>query len=383
MKVCVDVRPSIWYADTGIGVYTYQLLKGLVFDDKNEYIFLLPLGIDMHKIGYDKFLLDESGKVKSNIKLVYISDNSKNADLDNEVLNVIVSNEVDIYHNTQNGIGMPRVKACKYIVTIHDVIPFALPEHVSETYLKNFMLNVPNAIYNSDMIITVSNYSKNDIINRLKVNEDKVKVIHLAAEDIYGVDNVEEAKLTMKYKYGINGDYILYVGGLNKRKNVSLLIKAYYKVYKEFEKDYKLVIAGKINEKNNYLVELVRQLRLEESVMFPGLIDKTDMPKLYNASTLFVYPSLYEGFGLPILEGMKSHIPIITSNVTSMPEIAFDAAMYFNSDDDIDLSNKIKQMINDIDLRKQYVVRGKEISDKYSFNKVIIDTMTCYAEVIR
>ncbi|MCX7883666.1 MAG: glycosyltransferase family 4 protein [Caloramator sp.] len=369
MRIAIDGRGANWYAGTGIGTYTQQVLKYILsFDSSNQY-HLYWCGTNYKELSNSSNVTISIASKKHHrfFEEYFIPENIKNK-------------SIDIYHVPQNGIGLPHKKSCLYISTIHDLIPYIMPETVGRGYLKRFISQMPEIIQNSDTIITVSEFSKNDIIRIFDVPEDKIKVTYLAADSFFKPIEKNIAKEFVKSNYNIDSDYILYLGGFSPRKNVKSLIVAYSRIYKDIKDDIKLVILGPSKDDHSYLIELCTSLGVRDRVIFTGFVPYEHLPYFYNASTVFVYPSLYEGFGLPPLEAMSCKIPVITSNVSSIPEVTGDGALLINPFDTEDLKCALEKMLQDEKLRYEIAEKGYIRSREFSWTKTAANTLNIYEE---
>lgn len=372
MKIGIDGRAAKWYRGTGIGTYTYQLISSLNNLDKmDEYLLFMPQD-SVSDITFNK-----------NFHIKNISEGNTNNFWDEvNIPNILMDKDVEIYHVPQNGVGLPKEKSCPFVITLHDVIPLKMPQTVGENYLRIFNEEMPNIMSYCDGIITVSNFSKEDIAKSFNFPKEKIYVTYLAAEDIYRpMDKKECAALINKF-YGIDGEYILYVGGFSPRKNIVGLIEAFSKFKSKYKKDVKLVIAGKQGKSYAIYKKRSQDLNIEDSVLFPGFIPIEHLPVLYNASELLVYPSFYEGFGLPPIEAMACGTPVITSNVTSIPEVIEDCAVFINPHDVDELSKAIYNVFNDDKLRENLVIRGLIRSSELNWRKTAKDTLIAYNKII-
>ncbi|WAM32991.1 glycosyltransferase family 4 protein [Caldicellulosiruptor morganii] len=293
---------------------------------------------------------------------------------------IIIQNDIDIYHVPQNGIGIPLSKKCSYIITLHDIIPFRLPETVGPGYLKIFTKYVPKILKIVDSVITVSEFSKKDICEFFDYNPSKVFVTHSAPEDIYKPLDKQEVESTLKQRFGIDFPYILYVGGFSPRKNLTRLIKAYNMIKDKIDSIH-LVIPGKLSRSFDEVRNLVIELGLSEYVHFLSYVEVEFMPYLYNGATLFVYPSLYKGFGLPPLEAMACKVPTIASNTTSMPEVLKDAALLVDPYSTLDIAEKILFVLQNDNFRKDLSEKGYKLAKNYSWEKTISLTLTIYQQI--
>jgi glycosyltransferase involved in cell wall biosynthesis len=290
------------------------------------------------------------------------------------------SKAIDIYHVPQNGIGLPNIKNCISITTIHDLIPYIMPETVGKGYLKRFISQMPEIVQNSDMIITVSEFSKKDIMRIFDVPEDRIKVTHLASDSIFKPIDKTEAKRFLAENYGINDDFILYLGGFSPRKNVKSILLAFSRIYKNLSKDYKVVIIGPSKDEHAFLIKFCESLNISEKVHFTGYVPNEHLPWFYNGSSVFVYPSLYEGFGLPPLEAMSCRVPVITSNVSSIPEVVGDAAVLINPFDTEEFKDALEKVLENSELSQSLAEKGYARSKEFAWDITAAKTLNVYEE---
>ena len=366
MKVGIDGRAAKWYRGTGIGTYTFQLIKSInEIDKKNEYLLFMPEG-GTCDINYNE-----------NFNIKNITENNQNNFWDEvNIPNILKDSEIDIYHVPQNGIGLPRDKRCPMVITLHDIIPYKMPETVGPTYLKIFLEQMPNIVAQCDAILTVSDFSKSDIVNTFNFPKEKVFVAHLAPEDIYKPLNKEFSKSLIKSNYSIEGNFILYIGGFSPRKNIVGLIEAFSKLTKYYDGNISLVIAGKKGASYETYKNRASELNVSDKVIFPGFISLEHLPYLYNAAELFVYPSFYEGFGLPPVEAMACGIPVIASNTTSLPEIVGDCAVLIDPNNIDEIYSSMLRVLEDNMLRDKLILSGlirvSELNWKHTAKKTIM-----------
>lgn len=372
MRIGIDGRAAKWYRGTGIGTYTYQLIKCLNnIDSINNYLLFMP-----ESFKNDIYL-------KKNFKL----DNAPQSDKINfweqiNIPNIIKNNKIDLYHVPQNGVGLPINKNCRFIITLHDVIPYRMPETVSNRYLKIFSEYIPKIVPLCDGIITVSNFSKKDIVKSFNFPENKIYVTHLASEDIYKPMDKRISRYVARKYYSITEDYILYVGGFSPRKNILGLIDSFSKLITSYKKPLFLVIAGKKGESYNIYKERTEKLNISDKVLFPGFISIEHLPYIYNAANLFVYPSFYEGFGLPPIEAMACGIPVITSNTTSLPEVVGKGALLINPLNKTNLCEAMLEVLSDNNLKNKLISSGIKRSSELSWKKTIKNTINIYNKIM-
>ncbi len=259
----------------------------------------------------------------------------------------------------------PRLCPVPFVVTIHDLSYFYYPDE----FLKKDLYKLQNwtkySVQRAKKIITVSQNTKKDIMKFYHVPENKIKVVYNGYEKI-GQNN----------ELGIKsyGNYILYVGTLQPRKNVAMLIHTFNKFLSE-NLDFKLIIVGRKGWLYNEIFALVERLKLKDSVIFTDYVSDGELLQLYKNAFCFVLPSLYEGFGIPVLEAMSNGCPVICSNTSSLPEIGGKAALYFNPKSEKDLLKKVNQLKDDEKLRNELIRKGKEQVKKFSWQTCAQQTL--------
>lgn len=371
MNILFDGRGTNWYKGTGIGTYTYNLLNYLLEMDKENTYSIFWSGLD-----YDEFQ-------RQNSKIIMASKKHQRFFEDFYIPHYITKNNFDLYHIPQNGMGLKENIACKKVVTIHDLIPYILPETVGAGYLKRFLETMPYIIENSDAIITVSEYSKKDILKFFPTFDSKnIYVTPLATNSNFKVMDKESCFNKINKKFNIGNPYILYVGGFSERKNVKSLITAFKNVYSSLNQKYVLLIAGSLKDEGENLKNYCVENNLDHYIKFCGYIDDTELPVLYNGASAFVYPSLYEGFGLPPLEAMSCGTPVITSNTTSIPEVVTDCGILIDPTSEDSISSALESLLNNEDLLNSFSLKGINRSKEFSWLKTAELTLKAYSSLI-
>lgn len=267
MHIGIDGRAAKWYRGTGIGTYTYQLIYNLNLVDKiNDYSLFLPNNSNLDNLN-------------SNFKFINtVHDTQENFWEEVSLPNILKDENLDIYHVPQNGVGLPNNLDSSSIITLHDIIPLRMPETVSDRYLKIFNNDMKKIIDGVQGIITVSNFSKDDISKEFNYPKDKIFVTHLAAENIYKPMDKIKCKKFLRSNYSIDSNFILYVGGFSPRKNITGLIEAFSLLKGIYTQDLKLVIVGKQGISYEKYKNRALELGIEDQVIFPGFIPLEHMP---------------------------------------------------------------------------------------------------------
>lgn len=367
MNIAIDARSTLWAKGSGIGTYTTNLLKELQEIDNSNSYSLFHCGDEWPKPINNNFSVTQlSTKHTGFFDNIYIP-------------NFIEKNNIDIYHIPQNGIGLNDNIPCKKIVTIHDLIPYILPETVGKGYLKRFLETVPTIISLSDAIITVSEYSKSDILRMFpNFDKNKIYVTPLAADTCYKPLDKKKCLTLVQQRFNFKNNYILYIGGFSSRKNVKMIIDSFIRCKKDFTKDINLLIVGSLRDEGIALKEYSDNYP-GNNIIFTEYVEDSFMNTLYNGSSLFVYPSFYEGFGLPPLEAMNCGVPVITSNTSSIPEVVGDSGILIDPNSIDDLSSNMVKIINNADFAQSLSQKGLDRSKNFTWKATAEKTVTAYS----
>jgi glycosyltransferase involved in cell wall biosynthesis len=277
---------------------------------------------------------------------------------------------------------VPPLLHCKTVTTIHDIAYEYFPQHFpiqQRAWLKTL---VPRSAKRADHIITVSKNSKRDLVRTYGINEDKITVTYGGASSAFRPIDRKLAKKKISDKYQITDDFILYVGRLQARKNIVRLVGAYDRLRKSGD-GHKLVLVGKPDSLFEPVLSRIRELRLENDVLLRGHVPDEDLPYFYSAADVFVYPSLYEGFGLPVMESMACGTPVVTSLGSSLDEVAGNAALLIDPLDELSIVGAMKQMLGDPQLAKRLTQDGLRRSQEFSFRNAARQTIDVYERLMQ
>jgi glycosyltransferase involved in cell wall biosynthesis len=253
-------------------------------------------------------------------------------------------------------------------LVLHDLAFLHHPSFIKKSHLLFYKKYTPKFLIKANVIVTVSEFSKRDIINHYKTEAEKINVVFNAAKTIFKPWSDAE-KAGIKNKYTEGKEYFVYIGSIHPRKNLINLLKAFSVFKKRMQTNMKLVLAGRLAWKYESFVESLKTYKYRDDVVMTGYIPENELAKITGAAYGMVYPSLLEGFGVPVLEAMQCDAPVITSAGTSMSEIAGDAALYADPHDHTDIAERMIQLYKDERLRKELIEKGREIVKQYSWDK--------------
>lgn len=291
---------------------------------------------------------------------------------------VVIEKGIDIFHAA--GFTLPHKLTTRSVITIFDMTFFSMPDVHLKSKVAYFKAMIPAAVKKADAVIAISSQTKYDIINYLGTPEKKIKVIHIGIGDEFKVITDETLIKSVRALYSLPAEYILFVGTIEPRKNIDSLIRAYAQLKKRGCR-HKLVIAGRHGWGYNKIYSLISSLELTGDVVFTGYVLQKNLPALYSGASVFVYPSLYEGFGIPVLEAMKCGTPVITSNTSSMPEVSADAAMLIDPYDKKSLVSGIEKVINEPDFAASLRSKGSIRASLFSRDKMARETLSVYRAI--
>lgn len=270
-----------------------------------------------------------------------------------------------------------RPKKIKTIVTIHDLAFKYFPEHFPKKDLLKINLLTGLAVKNAGGIIAISESSKKDILKFYpETRAEKIKVIYHGFDpEVFQKKRDLEKEAGIKKRLTIRGKYLLYAGAIQPRKNLEVLIEAFNRLKTGQKSDLALVLAGEKAWLSESTVQKAHKSPFSGDIIMPGKLKFDDLGHLFRGAAAFIFPSLYEGFGIPILEAMAAKVPVICAQNSSLPEVGGVAALYFNSGDAEDLAQKIKLVLEDEDFRSIMIAKGLEQIKKFSWEKCARETL--------
>jgi len=374
VKIMIDAR-SVDVRQSGVGNHVTQLILGLkTIDRRNRYILMItrqqlnaapgffrefevhvaPFSSENHVIGdpWEFFILPGALRKRG----------------------------INLFHGPAF-MAPPFHRHFRSVATIHDLVAFHHPHTIPTKYAFYMRFLIHLMIRKADGIITVSDFIRGEIIRQFRVDESRVFTVPNSVSDHFKPVEDRERIEILKRKYGIHKRYFLHVGNIEPRKNLINLFKACDLVWNKLGGDFQLVVVGKRGWLYREIFETLRRAKFAEDVVFTGYVQDGDIPTLYSGADFFVFPSLYEGFGLPILEAMRCGVPVIASRVASLPEVAGDAALYVDPNDPGDIAEKMVKLAFDETLKEALRRKGFVQAANFSWEKTAKKTLDVYEAV--
>jgi glycosyltransferase involved in cell wall biosynthesis len=369
LRIAIDARKL---RDFGIGTYVRNLLRYLSRIDRvTEYVLLCR----SEDCGVEEELGENFRSVVEDAPAYSVREQFS-------VPIALRRESVDLFHSPHY--VLPPLTPCKSVVTIHDCIhlrfPQYLPSRLGYAYAR---ASLWTAAHRSNRVLTVSEASKRDILRYFRVQGSKIQVIPNAIDERFGQEPPEEEIARVRQRYQLDDPFVLYAGNIKPHKNLERLIESFHMLRREGGFDeIKLLIIGDEISKYATLRRAVHRYKLHKHVRFFGFVSDQTLAALYRMAAVFVFPSLYEGFGLPPLEAMASGTPVITSNVSSLPEVVGDAALLIDPYEPGDIARAMRSVLTDPGLRASLAERGLARAREFSWERSIGRVREIYEEVL-
>lgn len=382
MKIAIDIR-NIGKGRTGDEVVFFNLVKQFaLLDTVNEYLLLTD-----RKVEGDNLLQEslENLHLPANFSVVSLGEKGINKFFWNAWIlpKYLRTHPVDILQ-VQYITPFFVPKKIKIVTIVHDVSFNVFPKLIGKVDLFFLKILMPLSLRRADKIVGVSKFTVSEIKKYYPIiKEEKLEWIHNAVADNFAMD-ISPAQLeAVRKKYNLPQKFILYIGTLQPRKNLPALIEAYVKIPTEKRAGLKLVLAGgKGRNYDTQIDEFIESYSLQSEVLLPGFIDEIDKPALFKLAHVFCFPSVYEGFGIPILEAMALGVPTLASNIAPHLEIIEDSALSFDVNNPVNFSEKLTQIVFDEYLRTDLVQKELQQSEKFSWQKTAQKMLEIYDRTV-
>jgi glycosyltransferase involved in cell wall biosynthesis len=375
-----------WFIDqphTGSGQYTLQLLKQLVrVAPQYEYALVVP-----HKNSFEIVDITADTDLQllaSNLQLPH--SNFRKLLFEQSIMpRAAHAYEADALHVPYW--APPLRSSVPIVVTIHDIIPLILPQYRGGPLVRAYTELVSAATRGATLILTDSEASRSDIVQHLRIPADRVRTIYLAADPEFTdrVDPIDTAAL--RKNYDLPEEYVLYLGGFDVRKNVETLLQVYTWAQDVLGDNYPLVIAGNLPDRHDDFFRdprvIAKQIEVEDVVRFIGRVAEEDKVALYQQARTFLYPTVYEGFGLPALEALACGVPVVGSNASSVPEIVGDAGVLVDPQDARAMAGALIAVCTEDPLHDELSKRAQKQAAQFSWERCARETVQAYESVVR
>ena len=359
MRIGVNTRLFVKGKMDGIAWFTYEIFKRIVIQHpEHEFVFFFDRPFDSYFI------------FAPNVKPVVVHPQARHPLLwylffEVGIMKALKNEKIDLFISP-DGWACLNTKV-KTINVIHDLNFEHYPSFIPFLTLRYYKHFFPRFAKKADKLITVSQFSKKDIVNLYHIDEEKIEVVYNAAsDDFFEVDEETKKQTVQRLTNGI--PYFVFVGSAHKRKNVERIMQAFDQ-FREKYADFKFVFAGSNKYWGEDIKKTYNNLKHKSDFLFTGYLSTSEMNCVVSSAVALVYPSLFEGFGVPIVEGFAAHIPVITSNVASMPEVAGDAALLVNPFSVEEIADAMKKMATDEQFCTKLVQLGKERKNAFSWDK--------------
>jgi glycosyltransferase involved in cell wall biosynthesis len=363
MKIVIDVH-SLGTQSGGNETYCRQLLRGLAQSaDRNQYelLYAHSAALSQEGVGNPPFHFTPIPK-NPIVRICGV------------LPRLLAQKKPDVFHGQY---VLPPFVKTSTVLAIHDLAHEHFPEFFHPVEAFRMKTLVRWSAKRASHIMTISEFSAADIARRFDLPRERITVAHLAASPDFHPRDKAQSQEHLARKFGITAPFILYVGRIQARKNLPRLVEAYARLRKQ-GLDAKLVMVGKKDWQSEQLLEKIKELGLQDSIIFPGFVPFDDLPIFYNAAEVFVFPSFFEGFGLPVVESMASGVPTITSFGSSLEEVAGDGALLIDPGDTDSITNAIGKVLGDLGLQRDLTERGLKRSKDFTTGNLAEKALAVY-----
>jgi len=379
LRIGIDYTAAVRQG-AGIGRYTRELVRALAeLDRENDYVLFAAAGGQQQEARYKGQELANTGWPPNfQTCAVPLSDRALAILWQRLQLPLwveLATGPVDIFHSPD--FVLPPLRRAKTLVTVHDLSFIRLPECADANLRAYLNKVVPRSVHRADLVLADSQNTKDDLVELLDVEPDKIEVVYPGVEERFHPIEDQALLEEVRKRYNLPPRFILGLGTLQPRKNFTTLIEAFADLRFAIC-DLRLVIAGGKGWLYEDIFAIVERLGLEEQVSFPGFVADEDLPALYNLADLFVFPSLYEGFGLPPLEALACGKPLVASNASSLPEVVGEAGLMVEATDAEALAEAMKRVLEDNALREGMIAKGLEQARQFTWQKAAAKLLSLY-----
>jgi glycosyltransferase involved in cell wall biosynthesis len=371
MKIGYDAKRA-FYNNTGLGNYSRWLIKGVASLNPSNTLYLY------------------TPKAKANPRLNFIGDYSNIHTVTPKskwftswwrsrgIVKDLKRDAIELYHGLSHelpsGIGQTGIKS---VVTVHDLIFMRYPKQFGPVNYRIYLAKIKHACRVADSIIAISQKTKDDLVELLGIDPKKIEVIYQGCDPSFAIEQTAAQKSAVNEKYNLPDGFILSVGTIEERKNLLLTVKALKNI-----DDIKLVVVGKETKYTEQVKAYLTANNLNPRVIFLKDVTFAELPAVYQMASVFVYPSRYEGFGIPVLEALNSGTPVIAATGSCLEEAGGPDSLYVDPDNDADLAAKISSVLADDKLRQTMVTKGRAYAASFTDDKLSLQLLRLYQNIL-
>jgi len=372
MRVGYDAK-RVYLNATGLGNYSRWLIKTLAtFYPANTYLLYTPKETVTPRTGF----LNSFSNIQTVLPIRTVL---KSWWRTKGVVKYLMRDDVELYHGLSHELPYGiRSSGIKSVLTVHDLIFMRFPQYFGVVSRNIYLAKLRYACRVANRIVAISERTRQDLVELLNVSITKIDVVYQGCDEAFKTACTAAQKKAVLKKHNITGDYILSVGTIEERKNLLVLIKAMAKVNPEV----KLVVVGRQTDYAEQVKSEIHRYRLTDRMIFLSDVPFSNLPALYQSATAFVYPSRYEGFGIPILEALNSGTPVIAATGSCLEEAGGPDSLYIDPDNHTDLSAKINLLLTDPSLREKMITAGQIYARNFDDDKLAAQLMTVYQNIL-
>ncbi len=362
MHVALDASNLATAAPTGVAIYGIKLIRQIAaLDKENRYTLCYRLSrwkdrrffFDVHQENFRRKIIQEP-------------------------LDFVFTRKIDLFHGLDA--RMYDSRRVKNVVTIHDIPQHSNP-YSGTRHPEKKIRRYADIMARADRIITDSEYTKTDILHFYSIPEERIHAVPLGVEGPGRVLSEEEIGVSLS-RYGIRAPYLLHVGRIEAKKNLARTLEAYSRIRKQLTQPVQLVLAGSPGPGGEEAFDAIEKLGLSRDVRLTGYVRQEDLLPLYAGAAVFLFASLFEGYGMPILEAMACGTPVLTSNVASLPEVAGDAALLVDPLDVASIADGILRLVEEPELREHCIRKGLERVESFTWERTARETLAVYRRTL-
>lgn len=372
MKIGYDAKRA-FYNNTGLGNYSRWLIKALAyFHPENSYFLYTPKAKANNRLSF----LEDHGNISTvTPKSKFFTSFWRSKGIVKDLL----SDGIELYHGLSHelpsGIGRNGIRS---VVTMHDLIFMRYPKQFGWFNYRIYLAKVKYACNVADTIIAVSQKTKDDLVELLSISPNKIEVVYQGCDPAFAVMQTAEQKVAVKKMHNLPNEFLLSVGTIEERKNLLLIAKA----LGETKSNIPLVVVGRPTKYADAVNQYLTANNLTNRVFFLQDVTFAQLPAIFQLASIFIYPSRYEGFGIPILEALNSAVPVIAATGSCLEEAGGPGSCYVDPDDATGLAQKIDLLLNDDTLRQNMIKKGLLFADNFTDDKLALQMQQLYLNTL-